>query len=139
VVEGAALMRALAIILASILMTNCSGKSFPPQARVDIHVPIEEQAKVISAMKSFGSASGFQVQFRNSLPRQGRFVTQITLERNDGVVVSMSNFIAADTLQTFFYGEKPHSDWLSVKIAWMHQMQNVVSERDAIVEVSLAK
>ena len=116
-------------------MTNCGGKSFPPQARVDIHASIANQAIVMEAMKSFGARSGFKVLVQNDLPKQGRFVSQVTIQRNDGVVISMSNFMKADTLQTFFYAEKPSADWRSAKSAWMREMKLVVPGEGNIIEV----
>ena len=131
-------MRIFLSVAMFFLAASCSGKSYPPVARVDIRISVSDQAEVIEAMKAFGSREGFEVLAGDRLPKQGRFVSQITLQRNDGLVVSSSNFMKADTLQTFFYAEQSNADWRSVKEAWMREITKVLNGRGEIVEVPVS-
>jgi hypothetical protein len=140
--KGAAMMRTVLFILMSMVMWSCSAKGSPPVARLDIRVTDQDQPRVFDVVKEFGSREGFKVLSGDDLPKQGRFVSQVTIERSDGVVVHVDNFMRADTLWMFFYAEKPEGDWKSVKAALERKIAAVLNGRGTIVDVpidSLAK
>ena len=129
------MMRTVIAVLLSLAMSSCSSKSFNPVARFDIRASDVDQAKVIETMKKFASREGFKIFAGHDVPKQGRFVSQLDLQRADGVVVSTSNFMKADTLQTFFYAEKPGADWQPVKVALQRELTAALDGRGKIVEV----
>ncbi|MCE7949622.1 MAG: hypothetical protein DYH18_00770 [Xanthomonadales bacterium PRO7] len=129
------MMRIVIAVLLSLAMSSCSSKSFNPVARFDIRASDVDQAKVIETMKKFAGREGFKIFARDDMPKQGRFVSQLDLRRADGVAVSTSNFMKADTLQTFFYAEKPGADWQPVKVALQREIAAALGGRGKIVEV----
>ena len=129
------MIRIVIAVMLSLAMSSCSSKSFNSVARIDIRASDVDQAKVIKTIKKFASREGFKIFAGHDMPKQGRFVSQLDLRRADGVVVSASNFMKADTLQIFFYAEKPGADWQSVKVALQRELAAALDGRGKIVEV----
>ena len=126
---------ALTVMCLALGLVACVSKTYDPKALIDIKTDARVQADVFAITRSFGNKNGFTVLESDSLPRQGRLVSQILLKRDDGVVMSMDNFMDAGLLTAFFYAEKPQADWRSSEKAWEESVVKTVGNRGVVTDV----
>lgn len=130
-------MRYFAYMILLLFATACSSNSQSPVAKVDVTINSSRQPEVIEAIRAYGEKNSFKIGYRDTLPKQGRKVIQITLTREDGVVVSASNFMDENILQIFFYSYQKSGEWTKVKSDIVKSINSVIADKESIKESNI--